>query len=102
MTYKEFLNLVLLDLIENKKHGHFQGLCYIITKYKYLSDKCCIHRLRLRDQIDLDLGRWCIYLDKSFMFRLKHGNLLPYKLLTNNMRNNMRIAYIKSLIAKEE
>lgn len=101
MTYKEFLNSVIVDVIKNQKQGCFVGLCQVSTSYKYLNKEHREPRCRLRDQIDLDLGKWGSYLDKSFMFRLKHGYLVPYKMLTVSMRNNMRIAYLKSLIAKE-
>lgn len=102
MTYKEFLNSVIVDIIKNQKKGCFVGLCQVITSYKYLNKEHCEHRCRLGDQIALDCKKGRVnYLDKSFMFRLKHGYLVPYKMLTVSMRNNMRFTYIQSLIAKE-
>ena len=101
MTYKDFLTCVLVDLIKNKNHERFHGICSVSSCYKYLNDEYNPHRKRLGYQIHDDLCPGNSYLDKSFMFRVKHGNLLPYWLLTPTMRTNMRIAYIKSLIAKE-
>lgn len=101
MTYENYLRMILLEIDKNKDRGDFKGLCAIILSFSYLKNEFTLHRHHLRKQIREDKCEYYVYLDRSFKWRVKHGNFLPYCLLTPTMRNNMRISYIKSLIAKE-
>ena len=106
MTYKEYLEMVLEQLILTQNRGDWAGICVHnrILCGKLESRGCIVedYRIRLFNHIVKDCTTTHPYLDGSFWWRAKHGYVGHVKHLTRHMRMEMRIRYIRKLIQKEK
>lgn len=106
MTYANYLRLVIIQLKGRNllDSDLFSGICD--ANYSTHHWVCCEaeekHYRKLRRQIFEDLPVNSSWLDRNREWRWKHGNILPWCMITPRMRVNMRIRYLESLIRKEQ
>lgn len=103
MTYLEYLRLVRNCLDMRRKDDSLKGICWCLWRVNNVNGfNDSKHVLKLTKQLNDDMRTFDCWIDMSWKWRWMNGNILPYFMLTRNMRVNMRIRYIERLIRKEQ